>query len=220
MLKSLTTEWSWLVILGCRRPVFCAAFCASLQTFCGAGRLLPSALPRQTLHEATCNSRDDDDAHKQGRGHPDNQGDEEQVSNWRGNPERHVEGFRGRTCGELCFYQLILQLSNIQEQLPKVSKSRSVLPPGLLFHIQITVANDDGAVQQPVLFPSNGQLCRQHFIFMNEATIWLCKHAYPAAGLYTKHYKSRTLLLDYCLKTRHFLSWINAYKFYSVSASW
>lgn len=47
----------------------------------------------------------------------------------------------------------------------------SVLPPGLLFHIQITVAKDDGAVQQPVLFPSNGQLCQQHFIFMNEATI-------------------------------------------------
>lgn len=133
MFKSLTTEWSWPVFLGCRRPVSCAAFCASLQTFCGAGCLLPSTLPRQTLHEATGHSRDDDDAHKQGRGHPDNQGDEEQVSNWRGNPERQVEGFRGRMSGELCFDQLILQLSNIQEQLPEVWKSRSVLPPACCF---------------------------------------------------------------------------------------
>lgn len=47
------------------------------------GGLFPSTLPRQTLHEATGNSSDDDDAHKQGRGHADDQGDEEQVSNWR-----------------------------------------------------------------------------------------------------------------------------------------
>lgn len=50
-------------------------------------RLFLSALPRQTLHEAAGNRRDDDDAHKQGGGHPDDQGDEEQVFNWRGNRE-------------------------------------------------------------------------------------------------------------------------------------
>lgn len=47
------------------------------------GALFPSTLPRQTLHEAAGNGGDDDDAHKQGGGHADDQGDEEQVSNWR-----------------------------------------------------------------------------------------------------------------------------------------
>lgn len=91
MFKSLNTERSRHVFLGRRRPLS-SAFCDSVQTFSGAGRLLSTALPCQTLHEATGNCRDDDDAHEQSGGHPDDQGDEEQVSNWRGNPERQVEG--------------------------------------------------------------------------------------------------------------------------------
>lgn len=109
MFKSLNTERSRRVFLGRRRPLS-SAFCDSSQTFSGAGRLFSSALPCQTLHEATGNCRDDDDAHEQSGGHPDDQGDEEQVSNWRGKPERQVEGLRDKRCCDLCLYQLIFYI--------------------------------------------------------------------------------------------------------------
>lgn len=52
------------------------------QTGSGSGRLLPNALPRQSLHEAAGDACDDDDAHKQRSGDSDNQRDEEEVDSW------------------------------------------------------------------------------------------------------------------------------------------
>lgn len=50
---------------------------------------LPVALPRQALHEAAGDRRDDDDAHEQGGGDADDQGDEQEVSSWGRNGRRH-----------------------------------------------------------------------------------------------------------------------------------
>lgn len=100
MVKSPNTERSRPIFVGRHRP---------LTPVYKHGGLFLSALPRQALHEATGNCSDDDDAHKQGRGHPDDQGEEEQVSSWRRNPEMDVKNHL-YTIKD--FYQLIL-LSNI-----------------------------------------------------------------------------------------------------------
>lgn len=52
--------------------------------------LFRGALSSQSIHEATGYRGDDDHAHKQGRGHAHNQGDEEQVGRCR-NRERREE---------------------------------------------------------------------------------------------------------------------------------
>lgn len=60
------------------------------------------------------------------------------------------------------------------QQYPRTTsqnlKCCNILPAGLLFPNHMVVAKDDGALQHPVLFLSNGRVCQQHRIFMNNLT--------------------------------------------------
>lgn len=61
------------------RPRRCSAD-SGFQSTATADGSLPVALPRQSLHEAAGDGRDDDDAHEEGGGDADDQGDEQEVA--------------------------------------------------------------------------------------------------------------------------------------------
>ena len=69
----------------CASPLRASSHAFRFQTGGGGSDrgLLPSALIRQSLHEAAGHRRDDDNAHEQSRGDSDHQGDEEEVGSWR-----------------------------------------------------------------------------------------------------------------------------------------